>query len=172
MEALTPEQEARLEEVASLERAAYEHDLKGEIAAAFPLKRAALALKESILGPGHSYVATSLDMLAISLYENKQYTEAEKLFRRALAIYKRFPEAPEDLASSYEWLAFVYDDQNQWSKALTCWHDALLIHKKYGGNQYFEMSQHLSIYADLLKVTGRKVRAQAMLKRAEAMRGK
>lgn len=173
MEALTPEQEIRLErEVAALECAADEHDLKGETAAALSLKRAALALQESVLGPEHPDVATSLDMLAISLYKNKHYAEAEKLFRRALAIYKRFPEAPEELAISYEWLAWVYDDQKQWRKALTHWHDALLIHKRCRVNDSLEVSRNLSIYADLLRVTGRKVRARATLRRAAAMRAK
>ena len=173
MEALTPEQEIRLErEVAALQCAADEHDLKGETAAALSSKRAALALQESVLGPERPYVATTLDMLAISLYKYKQYAEAENLFRRALAIYKRFPEAPEELAISYEWLAWVYDDQKQWGKALTYWHAALSIHKRHGVNQCPEMFRHLSIYADLLKVTGRKVRARATLKRAAAMRAK
>ena len=173
MDLLTPEQVMRLEEVYALQRAAYHHDLKGELAAAFPLKRDALALEEEILGPEHSYVAGTLHTLAIDLYENKRYGEAEALFRRALAIHKRTSgEASDDVASSYEWLAFVYDDQKQWRKALTYWHDALALRKKYGGGKYYEMSQSLLIYADLLKVTGRKVRARATLKRAKMMRGK
>lgn len=172
MEPLTPEQVTQLEEVYDLQRTAYHHDLKGEIAAAFPLKRDALALEEEILGPEHPYVAAALDMLAIDLYHDKRYAEAEAKFRRALAIYKQLPEAVEDLASSFEWLAFVYEDQKQWRKALTHWHDALALRRRYGGGKYFEMSQSLLVYAKLLKATGRKVRARATLKRAEAMLGK
>ena len=173
MEPLTPEQEARLEEVYALQREAYQHDLKGELTEAFALKRRALRLEEHILGVNHPDTAVTLDLLAINLYEHKQYTEAEELFRRALAIYKQTSgESSEDVASVYEWLAFICDDQRQWRKALTYWHDALALRRKYGSDKYFEMSQSLLIYADLLKVTGRKVRARAMLKRAEAMRGK
>jgi len=172
MEPLTPEQEARLEEVYALQRATYHHDLNGEFAAAFSLKRDALALEEEILGPEHCYIADTLHTLAIDLYNDKQYGEAEKMLRRALAIYKQLPGAVEGMASSYEWLAFVYDDQKQWRKALTYWYDALALRKKYGGGKYFEMSQSFLIYANLLKATGRKVRAKAMLKRAKVMQGK
>ena len=173
MEPLTPEQRARLEEVAGIQREAYQHELKGDLEVAFGLKREALVLEESILGPQHPYIAIALDMLAIGLYEDRQYTEAEELFRRALAIYKQTSgKASTDVASSYEWLSFVYDDQKQWRMALTFWHDALALRKKFGGSKYFEMSQSLGIYADLLKVTGRKVKARAVLKRAKALRGK
>ncbi len=172
-EELTPEQEARLEEVYTLEREAYQLDLKNELEAAFALKREALALEETILGPNHAYLATAMDTLAIDLYHSKHFNEAEALFRRALAIYKS-AKAPvfSDLASSYLWLSFVYDDQKQWRKALAYWQEVLRIRKRMYQGDLHSMVQTLEIYADLLRVTGRNVRAKAMLKRAKRFQRK
>lgn len=153
-----------MEEVAAIQREAYHHDLQGEFEAAFALKRKAIGLAESILNSYSEYLATDLDMLAIDLYEANQYVEAEALFRRAMVIY-RARESPADVAATLQWLAFVYDDLRQYQKALQHLNAAL----RMGGAEYKADAKLLRIYADLLNVTGRKVRARAVKARAQAL---
>ncbi len=45
-----------------------------------------LAIDEKALGPNHPTVARDLNNLAMLLKEEKNYTAAERLYRRALAI--------------------------------------------------------------------------------------
>jgi len=58
----------------------------GDYAAAEPLLRRALAIKENTLGPDHPQVATNLRNLAVLLGKRGDYAAAEPLLRRALAI--------------------------------------------------------------------------------------
>ena len=64
------------------------HD-QGNYAAAEPLYRRALAIREKALGPDHPDVATSLNNLALLLQKKGNYAAAEPLCRRALAIYEK-----------------------------------------------------------------------------------
>ncbi len=53
-------------------------------------------IKEKVLGPDHPRVATSLNNLAALYQAQGRYTEAEPLYKRALAIRKKVlgPEHP------------------------------------------------------------------------------
>jgi len=68
-----------------------------------------LAIREKALGPDHSFVAESLNGLALLRSEKGQYTQAEPLFRRSLAIREKAlgPDHP-DVAASLENLARLY----------------------------------------------------------------
>jgi hypothetical protein len=71
------------------------------VAAALPLYRRALAIREAALGPQHPYVAISLNSLAEVLHVQGDAAAALLLYRRALAIREANlgPQQP-DLASS------------------------------------------------------------------------
>ncbi len=167
METFTPEQEAELEKAYALQRSAYAHEQRGELDTSFNLRRQALTLEEAVVGPESDCLAVSLDSLAIDLYNDKQYEEAEALFRRTLAIYKTV-SGPEslDVAHSLRWLAFVYDDRKQYAKALQLLSWSIRLSRKNLGPNYGQKAQVLTTYANLLKATGRKVRSEAMRKRA------
>ena len=73
----------------------------GNYAAAEPLYRRSLAIREKVLGPEHPDVAASLSGLALLYQAQGNYAEAEPLYRRSLTIYEKVlgPEHP-DVATS------------------------------------------------------------------------
>jgi len=64
---------------------------------------------EKALGPDHPDVAQSLNNLAALYYKQGQYTQAEQLYKRSLAIREKAlgPDHP-DVAQSLENMAALY----------------------------------------------------------------
>ena len=58
----------------------------GKFAAALPLAKQALALREKALGPNDAKTALSINTLALVYYNQGRYAEAEQLYKRSLAI--------------------------------------------------------------------------------------
>jgi tetratricopeptide (TPR) repeat protein len=75
--------------VTSLNNAALSLQSKGDLAAAEPLFRSALAIAEKTLGPDHPDTAGSMNNLAGLLELQGDYAGAEPLYRRALAIAEK-----------------------------------------------------------------------------------
>jgi CHAT domain-containing protein len=93
---------------------------QGQYAAAEPLYRRSLAVREKALGPDHPDVASSLSNLAELLRSKGQYTTAEPLYRRSLAMREKAlgPDHP-DVAMSLNNLAALLKDQGQYAAAST-----------------------------------------------------
>ena len=68
-----------------------------------------MAIREKTLGPDHPDVAQSLNNLALLYDTQGQYTQAEPLYKRALAIVERAlgPDHPH-VATSLENIAALY----------------------------------------------------------------
>jgi tetratricopeptide (TPR) repeat protein len=75
--------------VTSLNNTALSLESKGDLGAAEPLFRSALAIAEKSLGPDHSDTAGSLNNLAGLLESKGDYAGAEPLYRRALAVAEK-----------------------------------------------------------------------------------
>ncbi|HXB68404.1 MAG TPA: tetratricopeptide repeat protein [Candidatus Acidoferrales bacterium] len=75
--------------VTSLNNTALSLQSKGDLGAAEPLFRSALAIAEKTLGPDHPDTAGSLNNLAGLLELQGDYAGAEPLYRRALAIAEK-----------------------------------------------------------------------------------
>jgi tetratricopeptide (TPR) repeat protein len=79
---------------------------------------------------GHDPIAEAraLNQQAGALYQQGRYTEAEPLYKRALAIWEKAlgPDHPE-LAQSLNNLSVVYQDQGRYAEADTLLKRALAI---------------------------------------------
>lgn len=73
-----------------------------------PLNRRALEIREKALGPEHSDVAQSLYQLAEVFNHMERKSEAEPLYKRALAIWERTPASDEKIALCLDGLAETY----------------------------------------------------------------
>ena len=73
-----------------------------------------LAVDEQALGHDHPFVATTLDHLAMIYKSQRQYTQAEPLYKRALAIREK-ALGPDhlDVATILNHLAGIYHTQGQ-----------------------------------------------------------
>ena len=61
-------------------------DRRGHYRDAVPLLKRALAIRRKVLGEEHPHTATSYNNVAANLHDQGKYTEAEPLYRTALAI--------------------------------------------------------------------------------------
>jgi tetratricopeptide (TPR) repeat protein len=93
----------------SLNNLALLYGAQGHYAAAEPLHRRALAIREKTLGPDHPDVAVSLNNLADLYQFQGRYADAEPLYQRALAILEKAHD-PDHLyvATSLNNLAVLY----------------------------------------------------------------
>lgn len=144
---------------------------RGQYAAAEPLFRRALALREAILGSEHPLVASSLNNWAILYRRQGRYTEAEPLFRQALTIREQTlgPEHP-DVAASLNNLANLYHDQERYAEAEPLFRRALAIREQALGPEHPDVATSLSNLAVLQSDQGRYADAEALYQRALAIR--
>ncbi|MDA2917243.1 tetratricopeptide repeat-containing protein, partial [Nitrospinae bacterium AH_259_B05_G02_I21] len=84
---------------------------QGKYREAIPVAKEALMVAEQAFGPDHSYVATSLNNLAVLYGKQGQYAEAEPLYKRGLAIREK-ALGPDDLdvATILENMANLYKE--------------------------------------------------------------
>ena len=87
---------------------------QGDYAAALPLHKRALAIREKVLGPEHPETATSLDHLALLPQAQGDYAAALPLHKRALAIREKVlgPKHPETAISLGNLGALFYGQGN------------------------------------------------------------
>ena len=72
----------------------------GNYAAAIPLARQSLAIREKALGPEDAKVALSLYNLAALEYNRGHYAVAEPLYKRSLAIFEKAHGPDDDRVAS------------------------------------------------------------------------
>lgn len=106
---LAAERGVATERVANLNgHAVFYLNFYGNLEAALPFARRALAIREKALGPDHPDTALSLNNLAFLHYDEGNVTEAARLMRRALAIREaRLGAKHPDTESSRESLAVI-----------------------------------------------------------------
>ncbi|WP_042713030.1 tetratricopeptide repeat protein, partial [Crocosphaera watsonii] len=96
-----------------------------------------LGLRKKLLGDEHPDVATSFNNLAGLYYSQGRYTEAETLYKDALALIKKLlgDEHP-DVATSFNNLAGLYRSQGRYTEAEPLYKDALALRKKLLGDEH------------------------------------
>jgi tetratricopeptide (TPR) repeat protein len=146
---------------------------RGQYAAAEPLFRQALTLREKLLGSQHPAVASSLNNWAILYRRQGRYAEAEPLFQQALAIREAAlgPEHP-DVATSLNNLANVCHDEGRMGEAEALFQRALAIREQTLGPEHPDVATSLSNLAILRGDQGRYSDAEALYRRALAIREK
>ncbi|MEI8252021.1 MAG: tetratricopeptide repeat protein, partial [Synechococcus sp. ELA057] len=144
---------------------------QGKYAAAEPLYRRALVIREKVLGPAHPAVALSLNNLAVLLNDQGQYAAAETLYRRALAIREKTlgPDHP-DVALSLNNLAGLLISQGQYAAAEPLCRRALAIREKALGPDHPDIANSLDNLASLLKNQGKYAAAEPLYRRALVIR--
>jgi tetratricopeptide (TPR) repeat protein len=145
-------------------------DIKADYAEAETLKRRALAIFETSLGPDHPNVATNLNNLAQLLHATNRLAEAEPLMRRALAIDETSygPDHP-DVAINLNNLALLLKDTNRLAEAEPLCRRALAIFETSVGPDHPSVATNLNNLAALLQATNRLAEAEPLCRRALAI---
>ena len=107
------------------------------------------------------------DSVAVSMLRLARYTEAEPLFRRALAIREKSlgPDHP-DVANSLNGLASLLDDTNRRTEAEPLFRRALAIREKSLGPDHPSVANSLNNLAKLLYESNRRPEAEPLFRRA------
>ncbi len=157
----TPQEAQRLnQEVVRLYR-------QGRYDEALTVAQRALAIREKVLAPEHSDVATSLNNLAL-LYDTKgDHGQAELLYQRALAIREKVlgPDHP-DVAISLNNLAALYATKGDYGQAEPLHQRALAIREKVLGPEHPDVAQSLNNLALLYVTKGDYGRAEPLYQQA------
>jgi CHAT domain-containing protein/Tfp pilus assembly protein PilF len=140
---------------------------QGKYAAADPLYRRSLAIKEKALGPDHPDVATSLNNLANLLSDQGKYAAAEPLYHRSLALTeKALGSDHPDVATSLNNLALLLIDQGKYVAAEPLSRRSLVIREKALGSDHPDVATSLNNLANLLSAQGKYATAETLIRRS------
>ncbi len=130
----------------------------------------AVSIKEQVLGPQDSEVATSLNNLANFYYNQGKYAEAEPLHKRALAIWEKAlgPEHPH-VAVSLNNLADLYTLQGKYAEAEPLFKRSLAIEEKAFDPEHPNVAYGLYNLANLYHDQGKYAEAEPLYERALAI---
>ncbi len=133
----------------------------------------ALAMRRRLLGENHPDVATSMNGLAIVLFDRGAYDEAEQLYRETLAMRRRLlGENHPDVAISMSNLAVHLHDTGRYDaydEAESLLREALATQRQLLGEDHPDVATALNDLAFLLKARGAYEEAEPLLREALAM---
>jgi CHAT domain-containing protein/tetratricopeptide (TPR) repeat protein len=164
----------RSEPVRKLLVAADAAEKKGDTAQAIVLHEERLPLLIALVGEDHLRTGISLNDLAVLYYNQGQYTQAEPLFKRVLAIRER-ALGPDhlDVAISLNNLALmIYATQGQYAQAEPLLKRVLAIREKYLDPNHHDIAMSLNKLAVLYYNQGQYTQAEPLFKRALAINEK
>jgi tetratricopeptide (TPR) repeat protein len=141
-------------------------DAKALYAEAEPLLRRALALDEEILGPNDPSVANHLNNLANLLQDTNRLTEAESMFRRAVAIDKRHRALDPRSATRLTNLGVLLRIAGRPAEAEPLQRRAISILEKTLGPDHVDVAAPLNNLASLLQSTNRFREAEPLIRRS------
>ena len=102
-----------------------------------------------------------------------EYSQAQELNEKALAIYKKiFGEEHADVATSYDNLASVYDSMGEYSQAKELHEKALAIRKKIFGEEHADVAASYNNLANVYNSIGAYNQAKELYEKALAIRKK
>lgn len=138
---------------------------------ALPLLKVGLAMRETLLGPDHLDVATSLNYLGEFFYRQAQYPATLPLFQRVLAIREQALGLHHpDTAYSLNNLGLLYQQQGLYSAALPLLQQALNIREQTLGPDHPDVAIGLDNLASLYNDQGQYAEALPLAARALAIR--
>ncbi|MDF5710159.1 MAG: tetratricopeptide repeat protein [Nostoc sp. S4] len=140
---------------------------------ALPWYKQCLEVIKKRLGDEHSFVAESLNNLAL-LYESQgRYSEAEPLYMQALALTRKLLGKEHlDVATSLNNLAVLYQSQGRYSEAEPLYIQALALTRKLLGEEHLDVAQSLNNLAVLYDSQGRYSEAEPLHIQALGLRRK
>jgi CHAT domain-containing protein len=152
---LTEEQQKDWDRADALYREASETWRRGQPAITMPLERKVLALRRSLMGEKHPYVAVCLLNLALMHRTMGDHKAAVPLCRQALAIKKEcLGEDHPEYAYALRSLAMLYKDMGDHKAALPLCKQALQITRRSLGEQHASYAACLRGLASLYDEMG------------------
>lgn len=146
-------------------------DVVGDYDAALACSRRAMAIAERTLSGDHPQVADSLNMLALTLMKAEgNFTAAEELLKRSLAIHERTEGAQSNRAAvTLLGLGQVQMAAGQPRRAAESCERALTIATQLNGGNHYRVAQALHCRATAKMAAGRWREARSDLERAVPM---
>jgi serine/threonine-protein kinase len=139
---------------------------QGDFERAVELYRQTLDGQLRALGPDSPEVATTLEMLAFAVYNFKSdFSEAESLLERALAIRRRNRDDEVGLAETLHRLAGIQEVRRRTREAEALFREARAIRIRLQGEDHPETLEASKGVADALRVQGRYAEAEEMFRR-------
>ena len=149
------------------------HFQQGDLAAAEPLLRRALAIREATLGGDHALTAQAAGNLAQVLQGRGMYAEAEPLLERSLAIYEKARGAEHaDVARALNNLAGLYRLVGDYRRAEPLYLRALAMWEKLQGADHPSVAAVANNLGLMYQQTGNPAKARPLLERSLAIREK
>jgi tetratricopeptide (TPR) repeat protein/tRNA A-37 threonylcarbamoyl transferase component Bud32 len=143
---------------------------QGKFAEAADVYRQALAIYRKLYGEENSFVAASLNNLAVMLKELTDYRGAEALFRKSLAMRRKLlGEEHPDVAASLANLASLLQDKREYAEAEQCYRQALLLRRKLFGENRARLAATMNNLATLLAARGDYAGSEALHRHALAI---
>jgi len=140
---------------------------QGQHPAAISKAREALAIREQLLGPNHTLVAESLELLAVHLFVTKDYAAAKPLFERAIGIRQRTLGSDDSsLLLGLDAVGGIMVVTGDYPAAKPLFERALKIRQKAIGPAHPDVATNLSRLALVLYLTGDYASARPLYERA------
>ena len=138
---------------------------------ALKLSEQALEIRERVLGPDHSDVATSMQGVAIQHLLNGDREKSETLFKRALDLRKKVSgtDHPE-VARTLNGLATIYRDRGDYPAAEASYKQALEIRERVLGPDHPDVATALNNLSIVYRHIGELTKAEHLLQRALEIR--
>ena len=111
----------------------------------------------------------TLNNLAVTYVAAGKYSDAEGLYKRALAITEKLLGTNINVAQICYKLADVYRAQNKYGEAEGIYKRALAITEQTLGANHRDMTYPLNGLANLYRIQGRSGEAEVLLKRASTL---
>ncbi len=129
------------------------------------------AMYQQILGPNHTDVGHSLNVLGLLRIRQARYVEAENLFRQALAIWEKTlgPSHP-NVATCLSNMADLYLDQGKYAEAEEFSQRSLSIREHILGPEHSEVAYSLLFLGEAYARQGKYAEAEQLYLRALSIR--
>ena len=146
------------------------HRERQEYAQAAGFYEQALPLVEQLCGAGSIETARVLTGIADMHVAQKQYEQAEPIYRRALAIFETQANADLARADVLNSLASLFYRQRHYGDSEPLFNQALALLERARGPSHTDLLPVLDNLYALYQITGRTERAQLVQRRAAAIR--
>src|SRR6267154_211098 len=142
---------------------------RGEYTVAETHYKHVISAQERVLGSENLDVAASLNNLAVLYQDESMYTQAEPLYKRSLAIWKKHPGQETQVALCLNNLAALHHDENMYATAEAEYNSALAIWEKTHSAGSPDAAVTLAGLADIYHSQGRDTEAQPLYTRVLAI---
>jgi tetratricopeptide (TPR) repeat protein len=159
---------SELSRAGDLHKQAVRLEEQGRPREALPLAEEALSIWERVHGPEHPHSAIGLNDLAMLCESVGDYTRAEELYQRCVAMWERIgPEQP-DAAAAFNNLGVLYQARGEYGKAEPLLKRALAIGEKTLGPDHPAVARGTNNLGLLYKSVGEYAQAGVFYRKALA----